>query len=310
MGRVWSPENPVAVQRGYKPAVRFSSLAGHGYPKIYCMNGEQGQIKVVNVSHHYGVRPVLRDVSLTIAKGEVVALMGPNGMGKSTLMAVIAGVLYPLKGYVEIDGRRRRGSMEDEVAFRRRCVYLPANPWLPRLPTPREWLLGVGRLYEIDDDRLMDHVERLLSLFDLVEQADQRIASLSTGQQKKVALSAALVSEAPIMLLDEPFAGGLDPSGIHALKRVLQRHAHGDEFTIVMATPVPELVEELADRVAVIKSGRLIACDTLANLQQQSGAQKLDEIYERLVNPDTSARIDRYLATTGAMTGATKGGAN
>src|SRR5213075_1434031 len=105
------------------------------------------------------------------------------------------------------------------LAIRRKVTYLPANPWLPSSITPREWLLGIGRLYELDDDRLMDHAQRLLELFNLAEQAHQRIASLSTGQRKKVAICGALVTEAPIMMLDEPFAGGLDPSGILALKR-------------------------------------------------------------------------------------------
>jgi len=254
-------------------------------------------INVVDVTHHYGVKPVLRKVNLRIAKGEVIALMGPNGMGKSTLMSVMAGVMAPLKGYVEIDGLRRRSSEEAELAIRRKVIYLPANPWLPSSPTPREWLLGVGRLYEIEDDYLMDHVQRLLELFNLLEQGDERISSLSTGQRKKVAICGALVTEAPVMMMDEPFAGGLDPSGILALKRVLQRHARGDEFTIVMATPVPEVVEELADRVAIIRDGRIIACDTIDGLRRVTGVSgKLDEVYEQLVSPDSAKKIDRYFA--------------
>ena len=254
-------------------------------------------INVVDVTHHYGVKPVLRKVNLRIAQGEVIALMGPNGMGKSTLMSVIAGVMAPLKGYVAIDGMRRRGSEAEELAIRRKVTYLPANPWLPSTPTSREWLLGIGRLYALEHERLMNHVQRLLELFNLAEQADQRISSLSTGQRKKVAICGALVTEAPIMLLDEPFAGGLDPSGILALKRVLQRLAEGDRYTIVMATPVPEVVEELADRVAIIRDGRIIACDTVDGMRRIAGVRgKLDEVYEQLVSPDSARKIDRYFA--------------
>ena len=252
-------------------------------------------IDVINVTHHYGIKPVLRDVSIHIAPGEVVALMGPNGMGKSTLMSVIAGVLWPVKGRVEINGMVRRSSAEAELAIRKQVVYLPADPWLPLLSTPREWLLAVGRLYQIEDDHLMDHVERLLSLFNLESQADTRIGACSSGQRKKVALSAALVTEAPIMLLDEPFAGGLDPSGILALKRVLTHLAQRDDVTIVMATPMPELVEELADRIAIIRAGQIVACDTLAGLRQATGGlSKLDEIYQKLVSPGAADNIDRY----------------
>ena len=89
--------------------------------------------------------------------------------------------------------------------------------------------------------------------------------------------------------------GSGDIGLVSHLKQILQRHAHGDHFTIVMATPVPELVEELADRVAVIKSGEIIAYDTIENLRRASGAAgKLDDVYEKLVSPDTAGKIERY----------------
>jgi ABC-2 type transport system ATP-binding protein len=257
-------------------------------------------IEIHNVTHHYGIRPVVRNVSLRINAGEVVALMGPNGSGKSTLMAAIAGILAPIEGHVSINGLRRRGSEQDEMAIRKQAVYLPATPWLPRSSTAKEWLLAVGRLYEIPDAHLFDHVDRLLAVFNLEAQADSPISACSTGQQKKVALCGALVTEAPTMLLDEPFAGGLDPSGILALKRLLQHRSRDDRYTIVMATPIPELVEELADRIAVMRDGRLIADDTLEGLRRgaPAGTTKLDEIYESLVSPDSTRNIERYFATS------------
>src|SRR5438094_673075 len=131
-------------------------------------------IRIVNITHHYGIKPVLRDVNLDIARGEVLALMGPNGMGKSTLMGVMAGALWPIKGYTEINGVRRRGTPGGELEIRKQVIYLPADPWLPRSVSGREWLLAVGDLYGIEISRLMDHVERLLTLFNLEEQADSR----------------------------------------------------------------------------------------------------------------------------------------
>jgi len=171
-------------------------------------------IDVTDVTHHYGVKPVLRNVSLRVTRGEVVVLMGPNGMGKSTLVGVVAGVLWPVEGTVTIDGLRRRSDEETELAIRRKVAYLAAEPWIPLLRTGREWLLAVGRLYGVPDDRLMDHVERLLDEFNLKRQAESNISGYSTGQRKKIALCCALATESPVLLLDEPFAGGLDPSGI------------------------------------------------------------------------------------------------
>jgi ABC-2 type transport system ATP-binding protein len=252
-------------------------------------------IQVVNVSHHYRLKPVLRHVNLRVSPGETVAIMGPNGTGKTTLMQIMAGLVAPLVGHVEVNGVRRRQTAEEELQIRRQTVWLSAEPWLPVAHTGREWLLAAGRVYGISDQRLMDHVPRLMSLFNLDEQIDPRISSYSTGQKKKLAIAAALVAETPLMLLDEPFAGGLDPSGIIALKRVIQHHRTQRDRTIVMATPVPELVEEVADRIAMLREGRVVAFDTLANLRRQAGTDgRLDQVYERIASPHTFEKVESY----------------
>jgi len=252
-------------------------------------------IRVENVTHHYGIRPVLKNINLEIATGELVVVVGPNGMGKTTLLGVLAGVLWPHTGHVEFDGVRRRQSVQTERELRRRIVYLPDHSWLPKSRTGREFILAVGRLYGVDDLRLFDHADRLLQLFDLTEQGDQPIYSYSAGQLKKISLCSALITEAPYLLLDEPFSGGLDPSGILALKRVLQRLAADQNVTVVMTTPVPELVEELAHRIAIIRDGELAAFDTADGLRRLTGGDgSLAEVLQRLLNPQTLENIDHY----------------
>lgn len=255
-------------------------------------------IEAVRVTQHYGVRPVLTDVSLRVPGGELACVMGANGVGKSTLLAVLAGVHSPQKGHVLVDGMRRRSTEEVESAIRKRVAYLPASAWLPTSRTGRDFLLAVGRLYGVEDERLFDHVERLARLFHLEEKIDSPIAGYSTGQQKKIALASALVTEAPCLILDEPFAGGLDPSGILALRKVLARLAARPDVTVVMATPVPELVEGLAHRVAVMDEGRLVAYDTPAGLRERTGCDgTLQEVLERLTDPGVLADIDQYFET-------------
>lgn len=252
-------------------------------------------IRLVRVTQHYGVRPVLRDIQLEIPAGQLVAVVGPNGMGKSTLLRVMAGILSPQQGYVEIAGLRRRSSEANELAIRRRVCFLPDHPWLPKRATGREFLAAVGRLYEIEDTRLLDHIDRLLTLFDLVDQGDWAISSYSNGQQKKIAIASALVTEAPVLLLDEPFAGGLDPAGILALKRVLQRLAARDDMTVVLTTPVPELMEEIAERILVIREGRIAIDDTPNGLRERTGSLQLATALEQLVYPQTVDNIEQYL---------------
>ena len=223
-------------------------------------------IKVVDVWHHYGIRPILRDVSLHVEHGELVAVMGPNGMGKSTLLALIAGILCPLKGHVEIAGLKRRSSIENEIEIRKKLVYLPDDPYLPSSSTGREFLLAVGRLYEIEDQHLMEHVDSLLELFDLEKQGNSRISSYSTGQRKKIGICSALVTEASILILDEPFSGGLDSAALLALSRILKNLADRNDVTVVMAVPVPELVEPIAHKIAIVAEGKILAYETTMSI--------------------------------------------
>ncbi len=253
-------------------------------------------IRIVDIVQHYGIRPVLKHISLDIHAGQLVVFVGPNGMGKTTLLNVLAGVLSPQRGYVEFDGLRRRGSTADETEIRRRVVFLPDHPWLPNNFTGREFLQAVGRLYDIEDGRLMEHVERLLAVFDLAKEGDWPIRRYSNGQQKKIAICSALVTEAPVLLLDEPFSGGLDPAGIMALKYILRFMVEHTGATVVLTTPVPELVEELANRVVVIRNGELVAYDTPEGLKQQTRSPgSLTEALQRLIFPEAIGNIEQYL---------------
>lgn len=255
----------------------------------------EAMIRVVDLLHHYGLRPTLRDVNLEIRAGELVVIMGPNGSGKTTLLAVIAGLLWPAHGYVEIGGLRRRSSEEVELAIRKRVYYLPAEPWLPPNATGREFLVAVARVYDVPDLQAMDHTDRLLQLFELQQKGDTAIAHYSTGQTKKIALAGALISQASVLLLDEPFSGGLDPSGIQALKRVLKGLAERRDMTILMSSPVPELVEDLADRIALLKGGCVVAFDTAEGLRRLAGVDGvLAEVFERLVQAHTNEHIQQY----------------
>lgn len=252
-------------------------------------------INVADVSHHYGLKPVLSQINFRVPAGQLVALMGPNGVGKSTLLGIITGLIAPAKGHVEINGQRRRASEEVELQIRKQMAFLPDHPWLPEFMTTREWLLAVGQLYDIDADRLMDHINRLLDLFQLADKGDAPIRTCSNGQKKKIAICGTLVTEAPVLVLDEPFTGGLDPSAILALRRVLKHLADRSDVTLVMASQIPEMVEHLADRIAVLSGTHVIAYDTMDGLRSKTSCPgALPEVFEKLVHPQTLEHIENY----------------
>ncbi len=252
-------------------------------------------INVVDVSHHYGIRPVLSHVNLHVPAGKLVAVMGPNGVGKSTLLGIVSGLISPAKGHVEIGGLRRRADEETELRIRRQVVFLPDHPWLPEFMTGREWLMAVGQLYDVDSDRLMDHITRLLELFQLADKGDAPIRTYSNGQKKKIAICGVLATEAPVLVLDEPFTGGLDPSAIMVLRRVLKHLADREDVTILMASQIPEMVEHLAHQIAILSGTRVVACDTLDALRAKTGCSgSLPEVFEKVINPQTLEHIERY----------------
>jgi ABC-type multidrug transport system ATPase subunit len=138
-------------------------------------------------------------------------------------------------------------------------------------------------------------VDRLLTLFELREQGDWAISSYSAGQKKKIALSSALVTEVPVLLLDEPFSGGLDPSGLLALKRVLKRRVVEQKNTVVLTSPVPEIVEEIADRIIILRNGEVAAFDNLDGLRRLTGVTgSLADILEKLMFPETTQKLEEY----------------
>lgn len=253
-------------------------------------------IEVSDVFHHYGLRPTLLDVSFSVRAGQTLAIIGPNGTGKTTLLNILAGVASPVEGTVTINGRVRRSTVENELAIRQETVYLPAEAWFPHYTTGRNFLLGVGEIWGVPVRRLFDHADRLLSVFQLDKIADSEISGYSTGQQKKIGLCSALISEASVLLLDEPFSGGLDPAGLTAMKQILKHLTEREDRTVVLTSPVPELVEEVADEVLILNEGTVLKHDSVANIKLEAGAETLDEALRRLIFPETEDELNHYFS--------------
>lgn len=253
-------------------------------------------IQVENVFHHYGLRPTLRDVSFSLETGQTLAIIGPNGTGKTTLLDLVAGLASPAEGTVSINGLVRRSTVKNELAIRQQTVFLPADIWFPNAITGRDFILGVGEAWGVPIRRLFEHADRLLSVFQMESISDSAISGYSTGQRKKIGLCSALITEASILLLDEPFSGGLDPAGITAMKQILQHLTEREDRTVVLTSPVPELVEEVADEVLILNEGIVLMHDSVSNVIAAADAKSLEEALRKLIFPETEAELQEYFA--------------
>ncbi len=211
-------------------------------------------LEISDLRHTYGDRESLRGLSFSVAAGDVFALLGPNGGGKSTLFSIICTLLRPTSGTVEVFGvdavRHPAGARRHlGVVFQHPAV----DPWL----TVVENLRTHAQLYGLRGAALPRVIERALERFGLTPRADDRVGTLSGGLRRRVELAKALLTEPPLVILDEPSAG-LDPAARRDLLLELARLRDDAGTTIVLTT---HLMDEAAvcDRVGILHEGRLVA---------------------------------------------------
>jgi ABC-2 type transport system ATP-binding protein len=255
-------------------------------------------LRLVNVTHFYGSKAAVRHASLDVLPGEIVTLVGANGVGKSTLLRVGGGVLTPHEGHAEVFGFRRRSTIEAELDARRRCVYMPDAPYLPLHLRVLEYIVGAGRLWGRSYADLERDAKNLLEVFALRDMGESTLGACSTGQRQKAALCAMLVPETPLLILDEPFGGGLDTGGIVALAGVLKERASRGH-AIVLSTPVPEIIDAVATRVALLVDGHIERTGTPAQIRQAAPDGTLAGGLDEAMHAEARGRLEAYLAGRG-----------
>jgi sodium transport system ATP-binding protein len=205
-------------------------------------------------------------VSFTVAPGEMVGLLGANGVGKTTTMRLLATLLKPTAGTALIDGCEITA---DPLGVRRRLGYLSATTGVPDRLTPREVLDSFGRLYGLEHAALADRVPELLGVLGLESCADRPCGRLSTGQRQRVSLGRALVHDPPALVLDEP-TSGLDVIGSRDLLDLLERLRDAGRSILVSTHRLHE-IERRCDRFLIIHAGRIVATGSRAEMAASPG---------------------------------------
>ncbi len=217
------------------------------------------QIELANLSLHYPRQPAptLADLSLTVADGELLALLGPSGSGKSTLLRMIAGLLEPTSGDIRFDGHSQRGvpAQQREAVLMFQKAYL--FPFLNVADNIRFGLQVRG----MPRPAQQAAVQRMLALVELAGTERRYPAQLSGGQQQRIALARALVTQPRVLLLDEPFSS-LDPAVRHTLQAAVRRIQRNTGVTTLLVTHDLDEALMMADRVAVLLDGRIAALGT------------------------------------------------
>ena len=216
-------------------------------------------LELSGLSKRFGSLQALDDLSLSLDRGEIVGFVGSNGAGKSTTMRIVMGVLAADSGAVTWMGA------PVDAAIRRTIGYMPEERGLyPRMKVA-EQLVYLARLHGLSASAAKAAAERWTERLGLEGRRGDEVQSLSLGNQQRVQLAAALVSDPELLILDEPFSG-LDPVAVDVMSQVLLERAAAGVPTLFSSHQL-DVVERLCDRVVIIRSGRLVADGTIPELQ-------------------------------------------
>ena len=230
-------------------------------------------IRAEGLRREFGQLVAVNDVSLSVPDGTILALLGPNGAGKTTTVRLLAGLLTPTAGEATVAGWDVRA---DPAAVRARVGLVTDSPGLHDQMTPLAYLDFFGRVYGLDADTRRRRILELLGLFELQGFATTRMARFSRGMQQKVALARALLHEPSVVFLDEPTAG-LDPLAARVVRELIVGLKHASR-SIVLCTHDLDEAERLADQVAILRHGRLVAIDTPAALRATASSETLVQV--------------------------------
>ena len=224
-------------------------------------------ISVNNLTKLYGTQKALDTISFNIGKGEIVGFLGPNGAGKSTTMKIITGYLQPDGGHAQICGL---DVGDDGIRVKNKIGYLPEGNPLYYDMYIREYLGFVAAVHKVEG--LKKKVNDIITTVGLTSEANKKIGQLSKGYKQRVGLAAALIHDPEVLILDEPTTG-LDPNQIVEIRDVIKRF--GQDKTVLFSTHILQEVQAICDRVIIINKGRIVADDSLANLQNMNDAEQV-----------------------------------
>lgn len=222
-------------------------------------------IDIQNATKKYGSKVALDDLTLQIPDGQLFAFLGPNGAGKTTTIKLLCGLLFPTSGSIRVGGFDMQ---TDGKKARQLISYVPDQPYLYEKLTGREVMQFISEMYGMPKDHAKQRIEEMIQIFSLQTFVDDLTERYSHGMRQRTVFAAALLHEPKLLITDEPTVG-LDPKSIRLLKDLLRKEA-AKGVTIFLSTHSLDIAQELADRIGVIRNGKLIGLGTLDELRGQA----------------------------------------
>ncbi len=231
-------------------------------------------LKIDNLTKIYGDKKAVDNLSLHIMPGEIYGFIGHNGAGKTTTLKSVAGILQFDEGEIHIDGKSVKAQ---PLECKRITAYIPDNPDLYDYMTGIKYLNFIADVFGVSAAERSERIKKYADLFEITGDLAQPIAAYSHGMKQKLAIIAAWIHDPKLIIMDEPFVG-LDPKAAHLLKEMM-REVCDNGGAIFFSTHVLEVAEKLCDKVAIIKSGKLIRSGTM---EEVKGDDSLEQVFLEL----------------------------
>lgn len=238
-------------------------------------------IEIENLTKKYGDKLAVDNISFKVKKGSIVGFLGKNGAGKSTTMNIITGYISATSGTARINGY---DILKNPMEVKKCIGYLPEKPPIYSEMTVMEYLKFVCAIKDVKASAINSHIDEIANLVKLTEVINRRIGNLSKGYQQRVGMAQALVGNPEVLILDEPTVG-LDPKQIIEIRRMIK--ALGKKHTIILSSHILPEVADVCEQVVIINEGKIVAQDTLANLQE--GIEESANMIVRVAGSESAA---------------------
>ena len=246
------------------------------------MNKREPIIKADQVRKYYGDIQAVKDISFEVKPGEIFAFLGPNGAGKSTTISMLTTQLQPTAGKMEMNGH---DVVKDPSATRRSFGIVFQDPAVEEELSAYENMELHAVLYHVPKSEIGKRIEELLKLVDLWERRDSMVKTYSGGMRRRLEIARGLLHHPKILFLDEPTLG-LDTQTRNLLWEYVEKLSKHEGMTIFFTTHYLDEAEDVADRIAIIDHGQIVATGTAKELAKQTGTKTLEEAYLQLTGKE------------------------